>query len=474
MSGNAQTITYDVYTYAIEETTVDGEAGRYYTMVIKTNIPVADLKLNDADVPEEDIVSDYEFKVTLDALKITTVPEIKLTNKYKTSDTGTTITLTPSEKSNVKTRAKALGGLYVNDQFKASESALTGITVVEPKLEVSAEGVKLPTLNSNLIESKKLFWWGDQPTISKVNDTDVIKVKLPLDEISEITVNGKKGKWIVMYMAVSSNNIKDENNNAENGIIIDTSNISSLLTETKLDNDYLVPVWIDLENSAVVAATSKAGTTSSTPVTIKFSHSNPVLETNSIDVVFENITSNKTVDLSDIEEPTAGNVNTSTNATVEEKQVEYQKWLGDAQSTGEEIKPTDAQAIDHNSTLIENIDAQTYGNTVVVTVKGNWSDLQEVSENQAKIIPLELDVTALKITSKDDKVYIKAANNNWGLMKYDQDYNKTILYLGCSYDANTPYKDFYVTKSSSTLTSEGVDSLKTPYIHYIIEFVNAD
>ena len=207
-------------------------------------------------------------------------------------------------------------------------------------------------------------------------------------------------------------------------------------------------------------------------------------ETNSFSLLFTDTSTTASVDVSSTKQPKASEIPTYDANNKNENVKENDRWLSGAGSETAEVSKEEADALKANAEIIKNgtISIETFDNTVHITVRADISSLKEVknvdnsSDSKEKVIPLELDISALA-SATGSNLYI--ANNktpeslSWGLNQSGVDYVGNTYYFGAIFDETTKVKDIILTKSNTAPTAKNLAELDTPYIHYIIEFVQS-
>ena len=428
-------ITLDSYKYGMSVVAApEGEGttqGRWYSLTLKTNVPVSSLVYKDgtkwAEIPERMKAGDYELVLWRNAdANYTNGDLIELANRYASgvivgnTGSGKKVTLTENKMSKtalaneVQAGAAAVYNDHIRTEKSLNELGLTGVSVVEKvpaKPRTNGTDNKEGTLKYNLYASSIVGGTSISLPIETKNDVTTVTLNVNSSNVSTITVNDESGKWILVHMGVRGNTDTLKGDTDTKAVIIDPTDANKVTNALSgRSGAMLVPVWINLSSDAVKAATTHTENGTVTPLEVKFRSTSPVEEHNSFFL--------KIVDENPMTEEVEAKVPEAMNSN------EYAEWQPDGDNKelikdiyeefGWGSSETDtngkAEAILNNMKVMEQAEitsSELVDNTVYVTVKANLNALKagKDAESDSVRIPLTFDVSALGTKQGDDLVY---------------------------------------------------------------------
>ncbi len=446
VGSNKNTITLDSYKYGMDATVERKDengktvVGRWYSLALKTNIPVSSLvyknpKTNKWDEIPEDMILDDNIVVWLNANETISDPVITLANKYtvEVGDTVSTnkvdVTVTRTEKSKVEL-VKATDTVSTDGLISTPPKTLQGVTIEQISVKNAPADAKLGEFKDLLTASK---------TLNIVNDFDkydalTVTINVNSNDVKTVSVNGEPGKWILVQMAIQNNHIeensiKDENED-HSAVIIDPRNDSKLLTDIETGNKtgLRVPIWINLTSDAVKAVTDAGDKT----LEVKFGSTTPLTEHNSFKLKIHDTNPMGDEGLSaEQQNPTKFGVNELAGKTTEQQKAYLDEILGTGTLNGAADDDSITKNFVHNLEIMQDADitSEVIDNTVYVTVVADLDELKPVTNkndnsNNAKTkrATLVLDVSTLGGTKKGDNLwYWSGVSKKWAKCTQDSE-----------------------------------------------------
>ena len=325
-------------------------------------------------------------------------------------------------------------------------------------------------------ETKK----GETTATISLNSANVSAIRL--------THDGKTidGRWILVYFGIRGNTNTVVDKTDSNDIIIDIPNRDKLLTSDKgsISGADLIPLWINLDGDEIRKAT-KHGKEDVTPFAVKFGSSDPVEEENYFKLIINDENANS-APIPESAKPEGMSVDTLEEGKSTKENV-AKLFPEDEEETKKHLK--DRNTIDafiHNQKALKDfdIDREIVGDTVYVTVKGDYkklksTDNQTYSNGKNFNVSFDLDLSSIIESGKTDAYFYNDGTNKWISTKVD---NTRHCHFGL-----TIYNKFTDISQTNGLTKEyifsntqGQDSdkdcskLTGKYIRYVFNFIHED
>lgn len=440
-------ITLDSYKYGMDATVARKETenskttttGRWYSLELKTNVDVSSLVYAKdgkwAEIPE-DMISNGKIVVWVNADKTEDLDPaektvIILANRYtvKVGDTVNGNKVEIKVKRTEKSKTMTAGEFYSDADYTiyndAIETNIDSGRLYNTKIEeinvdenrTDSQSHKYGSIGYNLQASKTANTTMENKTEKGVTTSTI---KTNSKNISEIKINGTPGKWILVQLAVRGNiNTLKNETGKDNAVILDLDNRDKLLTATKGTSSKadLIPLWINLSAPEILAATKHGNEEKTvTPFKVTISSSDPVEETNSFYLVFEDKNTSEEALTDDNAKP-----NLFENNLLSKKD-ESGSITSDMQDF---FKYDTTQPFCTNDTkakaLLENIERlqkaeTTYnyvGDTVYINIKDDFTQYKDEDAESTMRIALNLNLETLGVKAKDAMCFYNDGNGKW-------------------------------------------------------------
>ena len=530
-------ITVDTYKYGMKETTrtnYEGkeETGRWYSIKLTFNVPVSSILFNNSGNKGNNKANKETWlplskvegnEVTLwinrDSMeketdKSTKSVEQTLCNKWtikkttdgKYDDDGDSnnakwtvgVTVEETEKSKTATTHELkeqdtkydIYNDYINDNQTPETLKLHATTIEEIVEDTDRQdgGKSFGTFEHTLYTSTN----AGGLNITKMtgeNKENIWNLKLNSSKVSEIKLNGVKGKWILVHLGVRGdvNTFKDETN-SESSAFLEVEDANELLKNSKSTSSgaYLVPLWINLSDPKIVNATNykkeNDGNNKVTPFKVSFGTTNPVEEHNCIYIQIED------------ENPNTDSISESAKPEVVElgKITENDEKLNDELkelfgTDPEFYKDQSAKSFVKNMELLAEADIseEIVGDTIYVTIKDDFKKYHNKTDGRCSTdfnVAFDLDLSSLGVTDKNSNIYwYNDGGSSWkqdkinvypimrfGITIQGSDYSSLVS------DGGKISKEYIFANCSSNPSDKDCSKIEGKYIRYVFKFIQGN
>ncbi len=418
-------IPVDTYKYGMDKVTMEKTEGRWYSVVLKTNVPVSSLVFNNGtdsnpkwtEFPKEAIISENEVAIWINAdLKETSGKSTKsvqqtIANKYAIEEDDKT-----GEYQADKATAEWTVGVTVTETEKSkTETYIAGQEIFTDSVQKNKELAEL-NLNKNVTVIEKIY---DNQATLKHNLNPVTPIAISYDsthrvntltinssDYKTIEVNETEGLWTVVNFAVRDSSSLVDGLNMPDTIFVDKVNDGQLLTTNTVKNENtkgetwdVVPMWINLSSPKLVDYISTNKATKNAVLEIPLISTNPAEENSLfIKIIDENVNEPlKTVEEPSVETPES--FKNEDGGVDKGKVKDYLGWestnlldndVVDAFMNNLEIANNAEKTIDH---IVDN--------TVYMTVKADFGSLKAMESNRYRL-PLEFDISSIGLDNRDE------------------------------------------------------------------------
>ena len=508
----ADKVTVDTYKYGMEEITrtnyaQEEETGRWYSLKLTFNVPVESMFFNNSGNTEtsfEDGWKTFEGvegntltiwlnRDSVDAKSANSV-EQTICNKWAKTDGNAKdyavgITIQEVEKSKTT----------LANELNPTGQEVSCKDVVKDKLEnnqlTNLSGINVETIKEDSERTNTSGNYGTfNYTLGNLKDVTIennqndgittSKIKLNSSTVSEVKVNNVPGKWILVAMNIrgDAKSIIDETKN-QDAIIIDTTNRGELLKnlEDTASKAEIIPLWINLSDSDIVAATKYTKSDSNgsiTPFKVAFGSTNPVEEHNYFYIQIEDECANKS-ELPESAKPDS--VDLGSIKEDDQKLNEELQKLFPNDGTFYNGNPGKAFVKNMEQLKTADISKDVVGDTVYVTIKDNFKDYYNKQNQKGESdfnIAFDLDLSVLNLEKTADVYFYNDGTSKWIKTKFDkypiihfgitiQSADYTTLTTG---ETKTISKE-YIFGSENSQNGNDCSKLNKGYIRYVFTFV---